>query len=334
MAKYPVGKSNAFGLGCPIAGAQVDVPSVYRSYLGFALRAALGIVIVAVLVYRHGAKSILVLIAHERPTYFAAGIGLYLSSQVLMAYRWQLLAEILQLRTSFSDFLAFRFIATFMNSFIPGVVGGDTLRAIYLGRRTSRLGDSVASVLADRIVGLVGLFWLAASGAIFLNEAGLPTVVTAAPIGVSVIALAGLVASPLSIRVVHMMPSRISRYSSFIIVYLEHRGTLLTALMLSVMVQSVLAVCQYALARGIGIDASPTLFLFCVPIAGVFASLPLTVNGLGVRESAYLVLFGMAGLDRSNAIALGLLWFVTTTLGALPGAIAFVATRSAPALKQ
>ena len=104
--------------------------------------------------------------------------------------------------------------------------------------------------------------------------------------------------------------------------------------MLSVIVQSVLAVCQYLLARGIGIDASLTLFLFCVPIAGVFASLPLTVNGLGVREGAYLVLFGMAGVDRTNAIALGLLWFACTTIGALPGVMAFVATPTTDVLQQ
>jgi uncharacterized membrane protein YbhN (UPF0104 family) len=99
-------------------------------------------------------------------------------------------------------------------------------------------------------------------------------------------------------------------------------------------VQSVLAVCQYLLALGIGIDAPLTLFLLCVPIAGVFASLPLTINGLGVREGAYLVLFGMAGVDRTNAIALGLLWFACTTIGALPGALAFVLTPTTDALQQ
>jgi hypothetical protein len=42
------------------------------------------------------------------------------------------------------------------------------------------------------------------------------------------------------------------------------------------------------------------------------------------------VLFGMAGMDKSSAIALGLLWFISTTLGALPGAAAFLATPPAP----
>lgn len=322
-------KSNESIAGSRNAGAQAPAPSSRRSYRILALRAIVGIAIVTFLVWRYDARSILRLLAREQPAYFAAAIGVYLSTLVLSAYRWRLLAAILQLDSPFTDFLAFRFIATFANTLVPGVAGGDALRAIYLGRRTSRLGEAVASVLADRIVGLIGLFWLAASAAIFLKERGLPSVLTTPPILAGFITLALFVVSPLIIRLVQLMPSRLSRYSGFIVTYLEHRSALLAALALSVIVQSVLAVCQYLLAVGIGIDAPLTLFLFCVPVAGVFASLPLTINGLGVREGAYLLLFGIASVDRTNAIALGLLWFACTTIGALPGALAFVATPTA-----
>ena len=327
-------KSNQSIAGNQSPGAEASALSGRHSYRNFALRAIVGIAIVTLLVWRYDARSILRLITRERPSYFAAAIGVYLSTLVLSAYRWRLLAAILRLDAPFTDFLAFRFIATFANSLIPGVAGGDALRAIYLGRRTSRLGEAVASVLADRIVGLIGLFWLAASAAILLKERGLPSVLTTLPILTGLIALALFVASPLIIRFVQLMPSRLSRYGGFIVTYLKHRSALLAPLALSVVVQSVLAVCQYLLALGIGIDAPLSLFLLFVPIAGVFASLPLTINGLGVREGAYLVLFGIAGVDRTNAIALGLLWFACTTIGALPGALAFVATPTTDVLQQ
>ena len=67
--------------------------------------------------------------------------------------------------------------------------------------------------------------------------------------------------------------------------------------------------------------------MLCVPIANVFASLPITLNGLGVREAAYLVLFGHAGLSKPDTIALGLLWFASTMIGGLSGIFAFVTTR-------
>jgi glycosyltransferase 2 family protein len=68
--------------------------------------------------------------------------------------------------------------------------------------------------------------------------------------------------------------------------------------------QATLAVYQYLLARGLGLETSLPTFMLCVPIANVFASLPITLNGLGVREGAYLVLFGYAGLPKPDTIHL------------------------------
>ncbi len=70
--------------------------------------------------------------------------------------------------------------------------------------------------------------------------------------------------------------------------------------------------------------------MLCVPIANVFASLPLTLNGLGRHETAYLMLFASAGLGHPDAIALGLLWFAATALGNLVGVITFVLTDTPP----
>jgi len=72
-----------------------------------------------------------------------------------------------------------------------------------------------------------------------------------------------------------------------------------------------------------------------VPIASVFASLPVSLAGLGVREAVYLMLFQMMGIDRDDAVALGLLFFAVTMFAGLTGALAFITTdlpsRSDPA---
>ena len=95
---------------------------------------------------------------------------------------------------------------------------------------------------------------------------------------------------------------------------------------MSLILQISLAVGQWMLGKGLGLNTPLALFLLCVPIANVFASLPLTLNGLGIRETAYLVLFGMVGMGRNDAIALGLLWFAATMLGGLTGIAAFIKT--------
>lgn len=295
-------------------------------YRAFAIRAGLGVAVVAVLLWRYDARPIFRVLGRERPAYFAAVVLLYVAGQAMCAYRWQLLAALLKVRGRYREFLAYTFVGMFTNLFVPGLIGGDAARSVYLGRRHLRMGEAIASVVADRGVGLIGLFWLAALAAIFLNFTSIPSSVTAPTIAVGAIALAGFLAAPLVARLIHLMPRPIRRAGGIVAPYLHHPAALIPAIGLSVVLQITLALGQYILAAGLGLTAPLALFILCVPIANVFASLPLTLNGLGIRETAYLVLFGMAGMRKENAIALGLLWFAATVIGGLTGGIAFVTT--------
>jgi uncharacterized membrane protein YbhN (UPF0104 family) len=251
----------------------------------------------------------------------------------MCAYRWQLLAAVLKVHGRYSEFLAYSFVGMFTNVFVPGLLAGDAARSVYLGRRHGRMGEAIASVVADRGIGLIGLFWLAALAAIFLNFAPIQSSVVIPTVAIGAISFAGFLAAPLVARLIHLMPRPIRRAGGVIAPYLHHPAALIPSIALSILLQIGLAFGQYMLAVGLGLTAPLSLFILCVPIANVFASLPLTLNGLGIRESAYLVLFGMGGMRKEDAIALGLLWFAATLIGNLSGGIAFVTTPTPTAEK-
>jgi glycosyltransferase 2 family protein len=297
--------------------------------LGFALRAGAGLAIVTLLLWHYDVRPVLHQLARERPAFFVAVVAIYVAGQVMSAWRWNLLGAILKIPAPYVDYLRYTFIGMFTNVFVPGLVGGDALRAVYLGRRHQRLADAIASVVADRIVGLIGLFWVAGVAAAALSVK-LPRSVTLPTIAVGAISLAGFVALPLIGWLAARMQARIAAVAATIAPYLNRPLAMMPAVGLSIALQLSLAVGQWILARGLGLSAPLTLFVLCVPIANVFASLPVTLNGLGVRESAYLMLFGMAGMAKADAIALGLLWFAATALGNLTGVVAFVLTETPP----
>ncbi len=290
------------------------------------MRAGLGVAVVTILLTHYDARPIFRILSRERPAFFVAAVALYLAGQAMCAYRWQLLAAILKVHGRYREYFAYIFVGMFTNLFVPGLLGGDAARSVYLGRRHGRIGEAIASVVADRGVGLLGLFWLAAAAAIFLNFAPIPSSVVTPTIAVGAITLAGFLAAPLVARLIHLMPRPLRRAGGIVAPYLHHPAALIPSIALSMVLQITLAICQYLLAAGLGMTVPLSLFILCVPIANVFASLPLTLNGLGIRESAYLVLFGMAGMRKEDAIALGLLWFAATMVGGLTGAIAFVTT--------
>ena len=300
--------------------------AISHPYRAFAIRAGLGVAVIAVLLWRYDARPIFRILSREQPAYFASVVVLYVAGQAMCAYRWQLLAAILKVHGRYPEFLAYLFVGMFTNLFVPGLLAGDAARSVYLGRRRGRMGEAIASVVADRGVGLIGLFWLAAFAAIFLNFAPLPSSIITPTVAVGAITLAGFLAAPLVARMIHLMPRPLRRAGGIVAPYLHHPAALIPAIALSIVLQITLAAGVYLLAAGLGMTVPLSLFILCVPIANVFASLPLTLNGLGIRESAYLVLFGMAGMRKEDAIALGLLWFAVTVVGGLTGAIAFMTT--------
>jgi uncharacterized membrane protein YbhN (UPF0104 family) len=293
----------------------------------FALRAVLGIAVVAILIGHYDARPVFHALARERIGYFAAAIALYLASQVMSAWRWQWLARLNSITGPFREFLAYYFVGVFTNLFVPGLVGGDAARALYLGRRHDRLGEAIASVVADRGIGLIALFWFAAGGALTLRAVKLPPSILHVTISIGAVAFAGWLTSPLLARLAGHLGGRLARVIAPFLCYLRRPVAIIPAILLSVILQAALAVCQFILARGLGLETSLATFMLCVPIANVFASLPITLNGLGVREAAYLVLFSRAGLSKADTIALGLLWFASTMIGGLSGIIAFVTTK-------
>src|SRR5690348_14522984 len=191
-----------------------------RPVLGFAFRAGAGLLIVALLLWHYDVRPVLHQLARERPAFFVTVIVIYVAGQVMSAWRWSLLGAILEIPAPFIDYLSYGFIGMFTNVFVPGLVGGDALRAVYLGRRHERMGDAIASVAADRIVGLIGLFWLAATAAALMTMA-LPRTVRLPTIAVGAAALAGFVTLPLLGRLAARMPTRIAAIAATIAPYLE-----------------------------------------------------------------------------------------------------------------
>lgn len=297
-----------------------------RSLIAFGMRAGLGAGFLGLFLWLYGLGRIAQSLERERPIYFIATIALYLAGQVMSAYRWLLLARLNGLAGRAREYLTYYFIGMFTNLFVPGLIGGDAARAAYLGLRHRRMGEAVASVVADRGVGLIALFWFAAIAALTVSSVRLPPTMVNVAVAIGVVALLGYLAAPLLVTPLRRLRGRLRPIVRPVIPYARDPRGLLIPLALSLMLQASLAVCQYLLAVGMGLDVPLSAVMLVVPMANLAASLPLTLNGLGVREGAYLLLFGMAGVAHQDAVALGLLWFSSTMIGGLAGVVPFVMT--------
>jgi hypothetical protein len=77
-------------------------------------------------------------------------------------------------------------------------------------------------------------------------------------------------------------------------------------------------------ARSLGLNVSLTYFFLFVPLLAVIVSLPISLNGIGVREGAGIVLFGLVGVDRAHAFSLQFMTYVVAVAVSLLGAAVFL----------
>ena len=91
----------------------------------------------------------------------AAATLVNIATVPVMAWRWKLLLRAKGIPVPIGWLTRTYFVALFLGQFLPAAIGGDAVRAVELGRRTHDAPEAVASVLIDRLVGVVSLVALA-----------------------------------------------------------------------------------------------------------------------------------------------------------------------------
>ena len=94
--------------------------------------------------------------------------------------------------------------------------------------------------------------------------------------------------------------------------YLRAPRTLLATLVLSFLFQAIVITVVFLNARALGLTFPVAALAVFVPLISLGAMLPLSINGLGVRDALYLLLFGRLGTPPDVAISLALLYLAVT----------------------
>ena len=93
----------------------------------------------------------------------------------------------------------------------------------------------------------------------------------------------------------------------------------------SVVIQAMLALAPFYVLLGMGnSDVGVLAFFIYVPIINVVSMIPVSLNGLGVRENSYVILFSRVGLDGELALAMSLVSFFIIFAFSLIGGFLFI----------
>ena len=126
-----------------------------------AIEGAISVVLLVVLLRYAGVDEVWNTLKRTDLAWFIPAVAVNMATVVVMAWRWRLLLSAKGLQVPLGWLLPTYFVALFAGQFLPAAIGGDAVRAIELGRRTEDGAGAVASVLIDRLVGVVSLVMLA-----------------------------------------------------------------------------------------------------------------------------------------------------------------------------
>jgi uncharacterized protein (TIRG00374 family) len=91
------------------------------------------------------------------------------------------------------------------------------------------------------------------------------------------------------------------------------------SLMISFGVQFMVVLIVWFVGLALHTQVAFVYFLIFVPLISVITMLPLTINGIGLREGVFYLLFSQVGMSREACVSLGLLYYLVVVLTALPG---------------
>jgi hypothetical protein len=281
----------------------------------------LKIFVVVLLLWWMGASGRLsweqLIIVLRRPDVLVMSLAVWCVGPVLLGtWRWWLLLSGAGLHCDFIRAMRLQLIGFFFNTAMPGAVGGDIVKAIYIVRdqkgRTTKT-PAMLSVLLDRIVGLIGLFLMGVTSAAFSYETLAKNPVTAqlmtglgCVVALSVVFLAIVFIPYKNNRdpVDRILSWSIPPFKLLRGIYTALRsyrakpGIILGTIGISVLIQMIFLYFMGYIGRVLYGDTAfdPALLAPIFPFGILVTALPLAPGGLGVGHAAFDRLFSMVGL--------------------------------------
>lgn len=263
--------------------------------------------------------------------WWIAGFATSLAVQVVAGARWAALARPIGFPFPRSFFVWRFFEGMFFSLCLPSSIGGDVVKAYRLGDTGPRRLLAGCTVLADRLTGLAALAALAGT-AIIANEyeLGMPaTVAVAAGLVLAVLTAFRLGVGSLD-RLLTVLPTPhpAREFIGRLLPYQRRPSLLTKAVAWSFVVQIGGAVAVALIARALAVEVPLTVWFSVVPLVALAMVLPISINGVGVREGGLKLLLAPHGVAAEQAVAIGLLWFLGTVLAGLIGGVLFLLDRT------
>jgi len=317
-----------------------NVSFVFRAWnflrnpvISFALRVVVSGLLLSYLIKLSAFTEIARVFSRIDPLYLLAFFIIYFLSVSLQSLRWKYLIGAWDISQRFTTLFRWIMTGLFLNNFLPGSLGGDAYRLYSGGRDTGKVEDIAATIFYERVLGYSSLvtlglvvlsiradftsdwlFWLLLGG-VFLLLTGIAIV--------STLPAFERFAESMMERFAITRKLNLNNWLHSFRFKVRHPGELAGVFLVSFLIQFADVFSFRLVASAIQLPVNLSDLLLFVPLLYLAILLPLSVNGIGIRESVFVIFASSWGISSADAVAFSLTVFTLNLAGSLVGGLSY-----------
>lgn len=304
-----------------------------KKYLFLAIKFIMSLLLIAYLFRQTDIAAIWFSIKSAKIPMLTLAFSLIALGYLIGALRWQVLLKAQNITISLWKLIKYYLVATFFNNFLPTTIGGDIVRIYDVSRTSGSMTQSFAIIMVERLTGVFALITCAFLGSLlgYSRLGSLPVVWLAW--GVLVLSIALL----LTVVKLHggkerryegseifsKIYDRINRIFYTLHLYKDKKEALLKALFLAFLIQFNVIIFFYIISYSIDLSPPFFYFLIIIPLIQVILMFPVSINGIGVRENAFILFLSKVSISAAASVAIAWLAFAMVLIYAIIGGIIY-----------
>jgi uncharacterized protein (TIRG00374 family) len=276
------------------------------------VRPILGIAAIGILLYVIDVHTVIAALRDIRLIDLVYLLVLSIALILVSVMKWRAFLHRLGIQASIVHLFRLYLVGYFVNLITPSSLGGDVVRSIYVGNNVDKV-RAVSATLLERYTGLLAMVFMSLIAVFFAPQVttqvrtltfvvGFATLaITAALLTGQLVRLSALLRVPLKIH------TKLERLQEGLHWGLSDRSLLLKAAVLSISFHLLTIVNTAAVGHAVGWETIPwSDLLVVVPLILLVGAIPISPQGLGIQEGAFLFFLHSVGATTGQALAIGL----------------------------
>ena len=295
------------------------------------LKLGFTVLLLVVLGYQLDLRTLVSVITSARLGPLLLAVLLQLSISLIAVFRWKIILGYFTIQIPYLQTLRIVLMGNFFSLFLPSAIGGDVFRAYYISRRSKKgLSHMLTTTFLDRSAGLCALLLIGlcaslssdiAVGGVRLSRVFIVLTSVYFLINVAVFHnWSHQATSRLLVRFgFDALDEKLQLIYECLRALIRAPGSVFVIIGLSLIIQFVAVCVMWFASQSLNFGTSFGVFLIFIPLINLSIMIPITINGFGLRENLYRLLFAELAIQDEMAVALGLLQAVIVMIVALPG---------------